>query len=397
MTRIRNFLLNFFTILLVIVISVGSARAQDTGDWSAWLYNQATGTFTQVAATGETLQQIDVPHGPTYEWYSYYAAVSPDGQSVAYGEASGEDQNSFNAEIVLYDVNQDRMLATYPLMPGPDALNTSMELFNAATSSIAFDEASDSAAFGYAYRYDPNDPDVYHWQIVALDFMVPPPAPSYTLDSTVAAARLGTQPNALYNVTDLHYMDSTVQFTLRPAFVGQGLSAVSAVWNTETGALDVVENETISGDISDSRGDLGLVMLTLPGRPAEGEIMGVPNYNGIAVADLATGEQQTLFESEAESVLTARFVQNAEAIAVFSTVENATDVQLLILDLEGNVVQSFDDIPFGQLWSTPDGFLYSDQETESLVSVNLRADGARTTLSDDIRGVFSISVVPAEG
>jgi hypothetical protein len=401
MSKIRRplFSLLFTFFALMLLITAGGASAQDDADWTVWLYNQETGTFTQLSSTGETLQQIDVPHSTGYDWYGYYAAVSPDGQSVAYGEASGEDMNSFNAEIVLYDVNQDRMLATYPLMPNLNALTTSMELFNAATSSITFDAESDSVAFGYAYRYNPNNPDVYHWQIVAIDFTEPAPAPFYILDSAVASSRLGTRPDALYNVTDLQYVGTTVRFTLQPVFTGQGLSAVTAEWNIETNGIQVVED--VVSLFGDEANGLRVELLAPAGQPSSEEMMGGPSFTRVSLQDAETGEQDMIFELEEGWVMGAKFVQNSERIAVTTFHPDHELATLVVIDLEGKEHARFEDVAnvIGDIWSTREGFVFAGYNRESILrlySVDLLAGTAPSLVTDDIMNMYSISVVDAE-
>src|SRR5690606_36082741 len=139
------------SLISALLLTIGGASAQDADHWSVWLYDQEQGAFIEVSPAGETLQQIDVPRSSGYDWYSFYATASPDGQAVAYGEAAASDTGGLTGQILVYDVNEDRMLVTYLLTPSPEVLTTDTELFNAATQSLTFDDSGDRVAFGYAY------------------------------------------------------------------------------------------------------------------------------------------------------------------------------------------------------------------------------------------------------
>src|SRR5690606_37183622 len=103
-------------------------------------------------------------------------------------------------------------------------------------------------------------------------------------------------------------------------------------------------------------------------------------YHAVALIDMASGQETTLLETSAEgSVMSATFVQNAERVAAFASEDASGVIELVILDLEGNIVRSFGDIAYSELWGTPDGFLYRDADTQSLISVNLREDTERIT------------------
>lgn len=394
MSRMRTLVFIVLSVISALLLTISGASAQQEDRWSAWLYDQEQGAFIEVSPAGETLQQIDVPRSSGYDWYSFYAAASPDGQAVAYGEAAASDNNRLIGQILIYDVNEDRMLVTYPLTPSPEVITTDTELFNAATQSLTFDDSGDRVAFGYAYRFDPADTNRYQWQIVVLDISQPAPAPSYTLRSEDASAALGTQADALYYITNLQFSGSVVQFTLLPVFIHQNLSPVTAHWNTQTGGLEVLDVEPITAVNDEVE---GMRLSLIPASDA-GSGMGGTIYHAVALIDTASGQETTLLETSADgSVMSAKFVQNAERVAAFAIEDASGVIELVILDLEGNIVRSFGDMAYSELWGTPDGFLYRDADTQSLISVNLREGGERTTLHDAMNTIYSIIVVPSEG
>ncbi len=364
----------------VIVTSIGAQADSDKGDWAVWV-NDAQEGFVQVSSSGETLQQISVPFTDTDQPY-WYTAISADGQYLAYGEQTGEaegDLNQFPAQIVIHNVGEDQMVATYPLAPTADATLTSQELFNAATDSLTFSEDGNHVAFGYAYRSDPEAPNAYQWEIVVLDIAQPAPAPSYTLSSAEASAVLDIQGDALYNVRYLQFDDAEVQFMLWPVFVHEELTPVIARWNFQTGDLEVVEMGDAAGSIiGDIDGDLMLTALPAPDQP-ENDAAGSTIYNRVMLVDTVSGEQQTLFETEEGTVNQFQFVQNDEHVLLYVSGEEMEETSLVIVDREGNIVQTFEDIPYSQFLSTPDGFLYNN-EAGDLISVNLLDGGEETPL-----------------
>jgi hypothetical protein len=396
MLHIRNMLLGFFALLLLIAIGVSAASAQDDDGWSVWLYDFDTGTFTHIASTGETVEQIDVPHNAGYDWYSHYSEVSPDGQTVAYGEAAGDvlsadmDFGSFAAQLALYNVNTDEVIATYPLNPESPALGADVDNFDRAANSLTFNEDGSQVVFGYSYNYDPANDDVYHWEIVVLDANRDA-EPLYKLSSITASAQLGTEPTAEYDLFNFEYTGSTVQFIMNPSFIRADLSAVNVTWNVETNELDVLPlpEANFFGDEAN-----GLrVELVMDDTKSLPESMGMVLFNDLMLVD-RDGNEKTLLQDVEVEVFEAHFVQGGELILAHVMAEGEQSLDLL-LDLDGNVVQTFDDLPPSDIWATPDGFLYRPLVAMSLYSVNLRDGGDHTLMTDRFDGLLSLSVVPS--
>src|SRR5690606_37193895 len=232
--------------------------------------------------------------------------------------------------------------------------------------------------------FDPADTNRYQWQIVVLDISQPAPAPSYVLRSEEASAALGTQADALYYTANLQFSGSVVQFTLLPVFIHQNLSPVTARWNTQTGGLEILDVEPITA-VNDEVD--GMRLSLIPASDA-GEGTGSPTYHAVALIDMASGQETTLLETSAEgSVMSATFVQNAERVAAFASEDASGFIEVVLLLREGYIRQLIGDTPNSDHWRTPGGFLYCGDDTQTLISVDLREDPGRITVHDAMKTV----------
>lgn len=353
-------------LLLIGVSSVLSA--QRPAKWSVWLYNGSDGTFTQVAPDGN-VQQVVEPGG-YFNTFSGYGAAS--GDLLAYGEIEFvQDQESFPGQIVLYSQEKGKPLATYPLNSTPPGFyGIHQEGFNNATRSLTISDAGDSIAFGYHFRTNPDNADIYGWEVVALDGL------SYdALRSEDVSKRLRIHENIGYDVHIWRYADGVVTFRLTPIFVHQDVDPVTVEWHVETGEARVIDFDVPLNSVS--HGDTFVYQRDL---------------EQINLYDAATAETSTIYSVDEGEVISAHFIQNGERIAAHF-IETPGEISLVVLELDGTEVTRLEKFSESDLfYSTPDGFVYRTRENQLAHITTFDDSFAQTKLVEEMLNVYTIDV-----
>jgi hypothetical protein len=360
----RRTLLILFAGALLAALAVIPASAQDA-TWTVSLYDQASGTVTRLAPSGETVDQFTLPMPDGFDSYSYAVATSPLGDKIAYVvEQVGDGAvTTPPSRLVVYDTNADSVVASIDLAEG-----TNQEGFNAASDSLTFSADGSQVLTSY---YVPLGDDKYSLETVVLDVATGQVAHALSADTLAAS---GVQTDASYRTTVLDFPGETAALVMQPVFVDMDLSPAALNWNLTTGEAAPIAPDLVNAlDYLPATGEA--LILTYGADPNATIDPNAPItmeriFNAVEL--FSSGDAQIIYR--ADTVNFARFVQNGERILVFTNFLNAT-----LIERDGTELHSFT-IPGGanSVASTPDGFVYYDPQTAGGLTFVTTADGSFT-------------------
>ena len=352
-----------FLLLALIVFPVSAQDETQASAWTVTLYDQTTGTITQVAPMGDVTTQATLPIPQEFDFYNYNVAVSPLGDDVAYlvskvGDGSDPVQPT---ELIVYDTHTQSITTMHDLAEG-----MTREGINAAGTSLHFSDDGSRLVTGY---YVPTGENTYNMQLVALDTATGEVI--NTLDSQ-ALGLVGVDANSAYDTQVVAFQNDAATVVLRPVFVNQNFSPIVLNWNVSTNDVALAPTDMVNAtDFLPSTGEaLVLVYDESVDALAEGETRAegaIFPPNTIRLLKPATGETQTIY-AEDTSFINAKFVQNGEKILAFSFAGAGG----ILLGRDGTVLTEFENLPGDTFtYGTSEGFIYADpQQPGTFVAVN---------------------------
>ncbi len=347
-----------YLVLLALLLLASQTYAQGS-PWSAWLYEQLTGTMTLVNSDGAVLDNFVLPSEVGYS-YSRNVSVSDNGNLFAYVVSSGADP--FPGFLYIYDRAADDVRYAFEM----DSTPTHSLDFSA--SNLNFSADGTTFAFSYA------NSDMSRWWILSIDLTV------FTVEgirgSDPLPLSLGLRSDFLLPVVQYNRDGQVIVTTVFLAT--EGLPEYDA-YTWDVAATTMTPNPVYRTLNTDTFLPTGEVIFPLEDArlPMDtSEAFMFFQLNTLQVYDPAIGGRYPFYTDSTTSFYSARFVQGGERILAGSA--NAEGVQSWsLLERNGTLVGEFTaDNPYSTA-GVLDGFLYTSNNLDSerrpqLLFVNTR-------------------------
>ncbi len=366
MRSIRCVILRFI-LLLSLLAGAAIASAQEPPFWSVWLYDQAAGRMIQVDASGDLLNDVQLPAPAAYGAevrYSRGVSVSADGTRIVYRVSGTDSDGSASDTFIIYDVTTEDVVSDYT----PDAtltadtldLNLSLNLFNQAGGAVAIGYATDDNT----------------WRLLSLD--VETGSVLFDLAGESVQAQLPeTLPAAVVPVVQA-YAGGALDFVLAPYQTGAFMSAPAYRWDIVTDRVRPTEQyATLINDRLPPTGEV-IMPVTDERLPLQDDGL-ITQNNALHVFAPGIGGRFPYFADDSLSINRAFFIEDGQR-----TLLQADDLRSTTGDFIWRIVArdgTQSNVPAlapieNQVLGTPRGFLYVvDNPTPVLIEV-LTADGS---------------------
>jgi hypothetical protein len=326
----------FFVAMLFMALPL---RAQSPG-WTAWLFNQADGSMTQVSADGSVLATFRLPLPPGFDRYVAHVGVGHGGSPFAY---MVYNSSTFAARWMVSDVS--RTLAAVDL---PPTLSTSYEIL---AGQDVFNEDDTAVALGYSLQNG-------GWEVQALDTRTGALTANLRSDMPLVAA-LGLNPS--FTPIVRWFSGRVVTFTMVPT-MSEGLPQYdSFAWNVDTDVL--TQNAALTGLASDTLPSTGEIIMPLsdtrlPGKP-QLFTFGFQS-NTLQVYSPANNVRFPFLNAPDQSLSAAWFIQNGELILFGGVSPTDTQNTWYVARRDSTLVGSLPKgITIEDAHGVPDGFIYT--------------------------------------
>ncbi len=345
----------FFLFAIVAVLLLAGGRltderlhAQDVptaSGWIAWLFEQFTGTVTQIRDDGSLAAEISLPLSPAFNEFGLNAVVSPSGTHIAYIGADTLTGGIPNRQLFIYDLALRSVVATYSLPPEAEA-NTLDYVLN----PLLFDEAARRIAFGYVL------PGPGRWEIVVIDYGF----------ADVVATLTSDDPGAQVVENDLvvpavqRYQDGVVTFSTVFYATEAGPDFPTFAWAVDTGTVSPSDAYTTT--INDTLSQTGEVVS--PGFDDRFEVVpplegGLPQLNVLTVYTPSTGERFPFYHDAGRTLLGVNFVQNGARVVTTAYDPADGSTNWTVVDRGGTPLRTFlAPESVARVFGTAQGFVY---------------------------------------
>lgn len=348
--------------LIVLVAGVlmglsGLAVQGQAGGWTAWLYDPADGSLTQVAENGAVVDVFTLPMPLGFDRYPNRAAASADASLFAYVV-----YNSVTYQGMLVVSQRERQRAAFAL---PLTLSDTTEF--AADASL-YNESSTALALGYSL-------DGGGWGLIVLDLTSGSVTATIRSDTpTVALLGLPATPGMTPVVR--RFAGQTVTFTLAQAGTQDVGQRMGYDWQIDTG--DLLANPVYGSLDADTFPLTGEVIFSQADDRLANQAASFPLFqaNTLQVYDPRSGARFPFFNLPDAALQSPRFIQNGELILTDS-VDAAERYAWLVIRRDGLLVGSLPTaVSIDDVRGVPDGFIYTTSAyvpgATTLVYVNTR-------------------------
>jgi hypothetical protein len=346
-------------ILVVLFLLPIAPQAHAITAWSAWLYQEVSGTMTLVNQDGATLDTFILPSEANYT-YSRNIAVSDSGNLFAYVVSDTVAPN--NGFLYIYDRAADTVRYAFDMGPTPT------HSLDFTASNLNFSADDSIFAFGYS------NSDNTRWWALVIDlttFDVP-----FGVRSTdPLAVSNGLQPDFLLPVVQYN---RDGQVVLTPVLLGtEGLSEYNSfTWDTATTSLTpnpvyrTLQNDTFlpTGEVIMAAEDDRL--------PLTSEDFAYFQYNTLQVYDPALGGRYPFYHDAEMFYYDIHFIQGGARVLASSGGSGADSAfYMSVIDRSGALVGYFPSVDFTSLKGVLDGFIFTtnflnDEGIPQLLYVN---------------------------
>ncbi len=282
---------------LVMVTSRPAHAQAGTGDWTAKLYDPATGTVDTINSSGQVADTFTLPLAAGFDHYPNKVAVDNSGTLFAYVA-----YNSSTFQGVVIVSQRERLLTRFNL---PLTIATSLEYI--ADDSI-FSDDNNRVAVGYSL-------DGGGWGIVVLNLVTG--AVDYSIRSdlpTVAALGIASTPGLTPVIRQFSLQTVTFNLVLSGGEAGSALKAYD--WKLDSN--DLTLNPVYTSLDSDRLANSNEVLMVAEDDRLQNQKTAFPVYqaNSIQVYQALTGARFPFFNVPDATLQTPRFIQNGERILV---------------------------------------------------------------------------------
>lgn len=377
----RNFLSLMWVVLLTLTTHfpshflAGSAYAQGSEGWSAWLYNVTTGTMTRVSPAGE-LEAFLLPLPANYDTRpngdNGSVAVSPDGTRMAYAVRSSVTND---LALVIYDHALGVITATY----APGKLS-----FVGLDFNTRFQFSPDGTALAFSYTFDEDKT----WEIVVIDLAAM---------SLRAAMRGGdattsgvTKPTG-YPVIQYFRPDGQIAFFLSEDPFWPTAQPPTFLWNPANNTLAATTGYNAPWlDIFPPTGE---VVFSQPDErlPILADVYPYGHFNSLHVYIPATDQRFPFYAVGDRSVSSPHFVENGTQVIAKTSDPEGTVGALLLIGRDGTLRGTLPITPVltKDIAGTPEGFIYISSEDTPAYS--LKAVNLRDATLGDVQTIWSVA------
>ncbi len=341
-----------------LLMGLGSlvVRAQ-AGGWTAWLYDPAAGSLTQVAENGAVLDSFTLPMPLGFDRYPNRAAASADASLFAYVVYNSV---TYQGMLVVSQRDQQRTAFALPL-----TLSDTTEFV--ADASL-FNESSTALALGYSL-------DGGGWGVIVLDLTNGRVTATIRSD-TPTVALLGLPGTLGLTPVVRRFAGRTVTFTLAQAGTQDAGQSMGYDWQIDTG--DLLANPVYGSLDADTFWLTGEVIFSQADERLANQAALFPLFqaNTLQVYDPRSGGRFPFFNLPDAALQTPRFIQNGELILTDS-VDVAERYAWLVIRRDGLLVGNVPTVAsIDEARGVPDGFIYTTSEyfpgATTLVYVNTR-------------------------
>lgn len=359
MTRLKPVLLCLM--LLALALGLTPTYAQVSG-FEAWLYEPLAGQMIRINETGE-ISRLTLPLPAGFDTYPYGGvAVSPDGATIAY--IAGKNA-SFEAELVIYSVRTNSVLATYP------PSGSSYTSFDFSPGG-AFSADGRQLAFGYSL-----DGEAGGWDLIVINL------DSFSLGGSLSSSdplAAGLESNFGLTPTPLYFRpDGQIAFAMvRGGTDGSAAGYDAYLWHPVNGTLTPTVGYTDLGlEVYKPTGEVLLSGADDRFPATAGDALPFGQQNVLSYYSVSTGAVTPFYTDPAVTLYNPTFVMNGAHILISAYDGVATEEYRLI----GRGGASFGALTISpapyDVIGTHDGFFYAQSigSSPAFFNVNLR-DGA---------------------
>lgn len=295
-------------------------NAQNSRDWTAWMYNPGDGSITQIAPDRRIVGALYLPLPQAYNTYGQRIVVSPGGRYIAYS-AYDSTAAELNSQLFVYDVPLGSIIFGYDLA---DALLTGFDSvtgFHITPDSAAFDEVNGQFAFGYLRKGGTE------WRVMVGDLSNSTEFTS--LNSSSASAVISGDVVPVVR----RYDGQRVTFTMVPQS-GATIGGVYPAFDWNIGTNELIENgayATFESAVLPATGEYVHVMRddTLP-------IADGASFNAVQAVTPA-GERFTFYTDPESNLERAYFVEDGARVLVEVVNLTRNERSLRVLNRDGSV------------------------------------------------------------
>lgn len=292
-------------IVLLICAFIAPLQAQ-APLWTAWLFNPADGSITQVNNNGEIVGAFGLPLPQAFNAYGQEMMISPTGRYVLY-TATDTTVERPNRQLFVYDSEAQAVSFTYDIT---DVEETS---FSVSPNRNAFDERHSQVVVGLLRETG--------WEIIVVDYSIGTVLTSLTPDKAEMVED---------GLPLIQYYDGVSVF----------FTVAGTAYEWQIGNDEVSENQTF--------GPAAAAMF-------EGEVI-TADQNVMSVFPSLTDEGITVYNDAASVIEDVHYIQNGERVLLTTYTQDTDERALKLLNRDGSIggelIGSLDDIH-----GTPDGFI----------------------------------------
>jgi hypothetical protein len=322
---------SIFVFVMALLLMAMPAFAQDSTQWSAYLFDNVNNQFVQVSSSGETRQfSLAIPEGS----YVYGINVNNDGSQVAYCyDYRTEPFAEGLMKLVVRDIDQEATL--YEIELG-QAIGCSVSAFE-----------SDVLALSIVYAYAFNEVEGPYWELRLVDPITGETLSSLTNESPempeVASFGQADVP-VLAEVRELSR--ESVKFMAIPYVGSEGPAEMPAYeWNVSAGTVSELPAPygRFNADTLPETGEVVFPVLdeSLAYAIPEGP---VPQANQVKILD-ANGER-LIYQNTDWVIVDTHFVNNGDAVLVTMIAglddgnpEISTESRYALVKRDGTVIE----------------------------------------------------------
>jgi hypothetical protein len=365
-----------------LIMGAGVVRAQPRNT-QVWIQDLGAGTLYLVGRGGQEAELVLPRVGEFSELSSGRAAISGDGQRIAYTLVNPTTRELL---LVVYDYPGAAIILTYA--PGPVTLN-SLDL----VQTYAFDADGSRLAFGYGFEDS-------SWELVLLDLRGMGIAATLRSSDPAAGDARGTGNYGLIPVPLQTRPDGKVGFAMIQGFTEGWPEYPAYIWDTLSGTvMPSLGYVTPDRDVFPLTGEIVMAVddSALAGNE-DGFMFG--QTNALQAYNVDLGLRVTFYHDPVNSLAAPRFIANGQAVLALeiapapSEVENVTT--LILLDrLGGKLMDVLPGVRFIGYAGTPEGYalLLPDGDLPALrfvdvISLAPVVDLAESLVWRGVPGVF---------
>jgi hypothetical protein len=363
------------SLMMIALLAAPTSAQEDALPWSAYLYEAATGTVTEVGSDGSVLREVVLPLAQGFNSYGPGIAVSPSGDYIAYVMADTTNPEELsNRQVAVVDTVLSSIVATYALSPDVQAVS-----FELGLGQFSFDEANRRFALGSVLMFLGDTAALGGWEVVVLDLVSGMSIARLASDEPVGQS-INPDTGLIVPVIARYENDQITFMTVY--YATEGLPQYPTyTWDTASGQL-TASPVKFGFSLSTLAATGETLNITLDERLPAGqppEMAPIRLLNAVSVYDPASGETYVIYSESEQTLTQAIFVQNGERVLISAFQD---DIMLpptyTLIERDGTVVAQ-PELPQSAypILGTPDGFVYMEgpaQEggSNTLVHVNTR-------------------------